>query len=171
MPSIALIAAMTRQRVIGVNNTLPWRLSADLQRFKALTLGKPIIMGRKTWESLGRALPGRLNIVISRDADYSAAGAALVTSLEAALKRASAEATDEIMVIGGAEIYAQALPLADKLYITRIEQDIPGDAWFPEYAAGDWQAVHKERHHQAALANGQAAFDYTFIDLQRINNS
>lgn len=159
---------MANERVIGVDNTLPWRLSADLKRFKATTMGKPIIMGRKTWDSIGRPLPGRLNIVISRNGDYPAQGAEVVTSLDAAIRRAQQEPVDEIMIMGGANIYQQALSLVDKMYLTIIDLDISGDAWFPDYDSTAWHVQREERCHQEAVeTENQPAFDYFFVDLLR----
>lgn len=173
MSQVSLIVAMANDRVIGVDNTLPWRLSADLKRFKAITMGKPIIMGRKTWESIGRPLPGRLNIVVSRNADYLADGAQVVNSLDAALALANAEDSEEIMIMGGANLYEQALPKVDTMYLTLIDLDVDGDAWFPAYDDTQWQMIAEESHHQPALLDDndqqvQAAFDYRFVDLQRV---
>lgn len=168
MTTISLIVAMANDRVIGVDNTLPWRLSADLKRFKAMTMNKPIIMGRKTWDSIGRPLPGRLNIVVSRNPNYPAEGAVVVTSLKAAIERAQQQAVDEVMIMGGANLYEQALPLVDKMYLTLIDLDIAGDAWFPVYEASAWQIAAEECCHQEALPDhGQPAFDYRFVDLVR----
>lgn len=170
MTQISLIAAMANDRVIGIDNTLPWRLSADLKRFKATTMGKPIIMGRKTWDSIGRPLPGRLNIVISRNADYPAEGAQVVTSLQAAIDLAKAEQADEIMIMGGANIYAQALPLVDKMYLTLIDLTIKGDACFPVYDPSLWNVAATEHCQQEAISSEafqQAAFNYSFVDLVR----
>jgi dihydrofolate reductase len=170
MTTISLIVAMANDRVIGIDNTLPWRLSADLKRFKATTMGKPIIMGRKTWDSIGRPLPGRLNIVISRNGSYPAEGAKVVTSLEAAIALAKQEGTAEIMIMGGANIYQQAMPLVDKMYITMIDLDIEGDAWFPEYDAAQWRVEQEESCHQEAISTDtvqQVAFDYRFVDLSK----
>lgn len=171
MTTLSLIVAMANDRVIGIDNTLPWRLSADLKRFKATTMGKPIVMGRKTWDSIGRPLPGRLNIVISRNADYPAEGAAVVTSLEAAIALAGQEASDEIMIMGGANIYEQAMSRVDKMYLTLINLDIKGDAWFPEYDTAQWRVEQEEACHQEAISSEaiqQEAFDYAFVDLVRI---
>ncbi len=144
MPILTLVVAHARNRVIGRDNTLPWRLPPDLQHFKRVTLGKPIVMGRKTWESLGRPLPGRHNIVISRNAGYEAAGATVVDSLSAAL--AAAGDVEEVCVIGGAQIYEQALALADRIIATEIDADVAGDAWFPALPDSDWkQAVRDEQ--------------------------
>src|SRR3546814_10388241 len=125
---IAFVVAMDRNRVIGRAGALPWRIPADLKFFKAVTMGKPVVMGRKTWQSIGRALPGRANIVVSRDPDFRSEGAAAASSLDAALDRARAIARPagvaEVMVIGGAEIYALALPRADRLYITEVQAEV-----------------------------------------------
>lgn len=141
MTTLSLIAAMARNRVIGRDNQLPWRLPEDLRYFKATTLGKPVIMGRKTWESLGRPLPGRRNIVVTRNAGYVAAGAEIATSLAAAV--AAVDAADEAFVIGGAELYAQALQLADRLYLTEIETEVEGDAFFPALEPGAWREISR----------------------------
>lgn len=128
---LSLIVAMTRARVIGVNNTLPWRLPGDLKRFKQITMGHPIVMGRKTYDSIGKPLPGRRNIVITRQADLVIPGADVVHSLTEALLLLHDSL--EVFVIGGAQIFEEALPQADKLYVTWIEEDIQGDAYFPEF--------------------------------------
>ncbi len=157
---ITLIAAVARNRVIGAGNALPWRLPEDLKRFKSLTLGHPIIMGRKTWESLGRPLPGRTNIVVSRSADFAAPGGAVVGSLEASVAMAASTGADEAFVIGGAEIYRQALPLAHRLQLTEIDRDFAGDAHFPAFDAAQWRETARELHHAAG-------FDYAFVTYER----
>jgi dihydrofolate reductase len=140
---LCLIAALGENRVIGVNNTMPWHLPGDFKYFKETTLGKPIIMGRKTWDSLGRPLPGRLNIVVSRQADLQLQGAEVFSSLESAVARAEEwaleQGANELMLIGGAQLYAQALPHADRLYLTRVNLSPQGDAWFPEVSPYDWE--------------------------------
>lgn len=147
---VAIYVAIARNGVIGRDGDLPWRLSTDLQRFKATTMGKPVIAGRKTWESFPRRpLPGRPNIVISRDAAYSAGGAEVVTSLEAALalakeKLESTPAVDEVCILGGGQIYRQALPFADRLYVTHVMADVEGDTRFPEIDPAEWMAVASE---------------------------
>ena len=145
---LCLIAALAQNRVIGRDNQLPWRLPADLKHFKALTLGKPIIMGRKTWDSLGRPLPGRLNLVVSRQPGLQLEGAEVFASLEAAIVRAEQwaheQGVDELMLIGGAQLYQQALPLAARLYLTRVELSPEGDAWFPEFDAAAWHCTASE---------------------------
>lgn len=142
---LSLIAAMAENRVIGIDNSMPWHLPGDFRFFKATTLGKPIIMGRKTWDSLGRPLPGRLNLVVSRQADLQLDGAEVFPSLEAAVLRAEQWAQEqgvaEVMLIGGAQLYAQGLPYADRLYLTRVELNPQGDAWFPEFDTTQWQRV------------------------------
>ncbi|MDB6048296.1 MAG: dihydrofolate reductase [Pseudomonas sp.] len=142
---LSLIAALGENRVIGVNNSMPWHLPADFKYFKATTLGKPIIMGRKTWESLGRPLPGRLNLVVSRQVDLQLDGAQVFTSLDAAISRAEQwageQGADEVMLIGGAQLYAQGLARADRLYLTRVALSPDGDAWFPELDAAEWTLV------------------------------
>lgn len=159
-PNITLIAAVAANGVIGADNALPWRIADDLKRFKALTLGHPIIMGRKTWESLGRALPGRHNIVITRNPGYSAAGATIVTSVAAAITACANEET--AFVIGGAEIYAQTLPLAQRMKLTEIHTDVIGDAHFPKFSRVNWSELTRERH---VSPDGLA---YDFVSYQRM---
>ncbi|MBA3581632.1 MAG: dihydrofolate reductase [Gammaproteobacteria bacterium] len=163
MAVLSLIAAMDRNRLIGRDNQLPWHLSADLQRFKALTLHKPIVMGRKTHESIGKPLPQRDNIVVSRNPDFQAAGCQMASSLEDALQ--SAKEAEEIMLIGGAQLYAQALPLASRLYLTIIDHEFVGDAWFPAWHAQDWQEIASEQHQSL-----ERPWSYRFITLQRLMN-
>lgn len=157
---LALIAAVAANGVIGRDNKMPWHLPADLRHFKASTLGKPIVMGRKTWDSLGRPLPGRLNLVVSRQPGLVLEGAETFASLEAALSRADAWAREqgagEIMLIGGAQLYAQALPLAERLYLTRIDLAPQGDAFFPAWDSADWRRVSYEEHPATAEAPGHA---------------
>ncbi|WP_106753054.1 dihydrofolate reductase [Pannonibacter carbonis] len=140
--SIVLVAAVAENGIIGAGNTMPWHIPSDLKHFKALTLGRPVIMGRKTFESLGRPLPGRFNIVVSRGAAQLPEGVARATSLEEALglaaQRAEQDGVDEIMVIGGGQLYAAALPLADRLEISRVHAEPEGDTVFPEIDAALW---------------------------------
>lgn len=160
---LSLIAAVARNGVIGRDNKLPWYLPNDLKYFKAVTLGKPVIMGRKTWESLGRPLPGRTNIVITRQAGYAPAGAKTVASLDAALVLAEQVAlidgVDECVVIGGAEIYAQALPRCDRLYLTEVHADIDGDAYFPAFDRSRW----REQQREDFAAEGPNPHAYSFV--------
>ena len=155
---LCLIAALAQNRVIGRDNQLPWHLPADLKHFKALTLGKPIIMGRKTWDSLGRPLPGRLNLVVSRQPDLQLQGAEVFPSLEAALQRAEAwareEDAEELMLIGGAQLYELGLPLAERLYLTRVGLEPQGDAWFPAFAEADWHLSSAIEHPQGLETPG-----------------
>jgi dihydrofolate reductase len=159
---IALIAAMAENGVIGINNQLPWRISADLRHFKALTMGKPIIMGRKTWESIGRPLPGRTNIVISRDTGFEAEGCQVVHSIEQAFEAAAGY--DQVMIIGGANLYRQTLERADILYLTLIKAEVEGDAWFPQLEPEKWREVERQSHG----ADDNNEYDYDFVTLQRI---
>ena len=160
-PRISLIAAMDEGRVIGRGNKLPWRLPADLQHFKKLTVGKPIIMGRKTWESLPGLLPDRPHIVITKNPAYRAEGCQVVHSIEQALVVAGM--VEEVMVVGGAHLYQQMLPSADRLYLTRVHARVEGDAFFPPYDAAQWREIEHERHQ----ADERNAFDYTFLTLER----
>lgn len=140
---LSLIAALAENRVIGIDNSMPWHLPGDFKYFKATTLGKPIIMGRKTWDSLGRPLPGRLNLVVSRQAGLQLEGAEVYASLDAAIERAEAWAREqgasEVMLIGGAQLYELGLGQADRLYLTRVALQPEGDAWFPRFDEAQWR--------------------------------
>lgn len=160
---ISLVVAVAENGVIGSDNDLPWRLKGDLKHFKATTMGKPIIMGRKTYDSIGRPLPGRTNIVMSRRAGDLPDGVVLVPSLEAAFKAAEATGADEACVTGGAEIYALALPYAHTLHYTRVHMDADGDTLFPPFDEGDWTEVSSQRFE--ADENDSAA--YTILRLER----
>ncbi len=155
---IYLVAAVARNGVIGAHGKLPWRLPQDLQHFKRLTLGHPIIMGRRTWESLGRLLPDREHIVVSRRAGYEAPGASVAASLPAAIALCAGEPV--AFVIGGAEIYAAALPLADGLVLTEIDRDYEGDTRFPEWDRKGWRVAQKEAH---TAADG-VRFDFVLYE-------
>ncbi|MCP3670217.1 MAG: type 3 dihydrofolate reductase [Gammaproteobacteria bacterium] len=161
-PLISIIVAMAENRVIGSDNALPWHLPADLKHFKAMTLGKPIIMGRKTWESLPGKLPDRTHIIITANSDYAVADCVVVHSLEAALEAAGD--VPEVMIVGGAMLYRQALPLADRLYLTLVEAQVEGDAWFPEYDPAQWQEIARQRH----PSDGKNPYAYSFLALSRI---
>lgn len=141
---ISLIVAASTNNVIGNDGELPWRLSDDLKRFKAVTMGKPIVMGRKTFESIGRPLPGRQNIVITRQGNYVANGCDVVQSMEQAVDVAGG--ADEIMVIGGSEIYAAFLPIADRIYLTRVHTEVEGDAFFPSLDETVWRDSASENY-------------------------
>jgi dihydrofolate reductase len=147
-PKIVIVVAIAANGVIGREGDLPWRLSTDLKRFKALTMGKPVVMGRKTWASLGRPLPGRPNIVISRDPHYAAEGAELAPSLEAALEvaqnHAAALGVGEICIIGGGEIYRQSIGIADVLHVTEVQAEVEGDTLFPAIDPAIFEKVFEE---------------------------
>ena len=159
MTALALIAAVAKNGVIGGGNALPWRLPADMQRFRALTTGHSVIMGRKTWESIGRPLPGRQNIVVTRQANYAANGAIVKSSLDEALRAATMPAP--VFCIGGGELYALALPLATTLHCTRIDRDFAGATRFPEFDASSWRETAREEH----LA--PEGFVYAFVTYER----
>jgi len=160
---IVLIAAFAQNRVVGINNTLPWHLPEDLKYFKRTTSGKAIIMGRKTYDSIGRPLPNRTNIVISRNSDFQADGVRVVASLEAAIELAKEvnfiNDVKEVMVIGGASIYEAALPMADRLYLTHVHAEIEGDAYFPEVNFKQWLEVSREDYQ----ASDKNPYDYSFV--------
>jgi dihydrofolate reductase len=159
---LSIIVAMSRNRVIGRHGELPWKLSADLQRFKRLTMGHPIIMGRKTFESIGRPLPGRRSIVISRRPNYQVEGAQTAANLQEAIL--AAQDADESFVIGGGEVYSQALPLAERLYVTAVETDSEGDAFFPQLNERQWRLVEETTH----PADERNLFPMRFLILDRI---
>lgn len=160
MKKIVLVAAMTHDHVIGFHNKMPWHMPADLKHFKAVTMGKPIIMGRKTFESLGRALPGRQNIVVSSNANYDAPGAAVYTTLVDAIDAAEG---GEVMVIGGGQLFQQALSLAHTMHLTYIDLEVEGDVFFPAWNALEWHEVSREKHE----ADEKNPYGYTFIRLDR----
>ncbi|MFO7582736.1 type 3 dihydrofolate reductase [Guyparkeria sp.] len=163
---VSLIAAMARNQVIGRNNQLPWRLPADLKHFKQVTMGKPLIMGRRTYESIGRPLPGRANIVVTRDEDFTADGVIIVHSLNDALDEAEAHLDEdrEVMVMGGADIYYQFLPRADRMYLTLVELEVAGDAHFPAYVPDEWELVEATRHD----ADDKNPYNYQFLTFDRV---
>ena len=158
--SVSIVAAVARNGVIGVDNRLPWHLPADLRRFRALTLGKPVVMGRRTHESIGKPLPGRRNIVITRRTEVMP-GCERAASFEDALSMAAGAA--EVMVIGGARCYRDALPVATRMYLTEIAAEFEGDAWFPEWVRSEWVEVRREPRPPDA----PAPCDYEFVVLER----
>jgi dihydrofolate reductase len=164
---IALIAAVANNGVVGRDNQLPWHLPGDLPYFRRITMGKPVVMGRKTWDSIGRPLPGRTNIVISRQPDLELEGARVVDTVEAALALAEAVAeidgVTELMVIGGAQIYALALPLAQRLYLTEVHAEVTGDARFPDWERSQWLEISRDRH----SARDSNPYDYSFVVYER----
>lgn len=166
---LSLIVAVAQNGVIGRENDLPWKLSGDLKRFKAVTMGKPIVMGRKTYESIGRPLPGRANIVMTRDSEFSAVGINLVhdlaSAIEAGKNAAEESGVDEIMVIGGANIYSAALPEADRLYVTEVHSVIEGDVRFPEIDGAIWAEISREY----CMASPQETCDYSFVTYDRVS--
>lgn len=159
---IALIAALARNRAIGLAGRMPWHLPDDLKRFKQLTLGHAIIMGRKTFESIGRPLPGRTNLIVSRQLTTPPAGCEMHSSLEQAL--ASPAASGEVFVIGGGEIYALTLPMAQRMYLTHINAEFPGDTFFPPFEASQWRETARITHRHA----GVPPFDYAFVNYERV---
>lgn len=160
---ISIIVAVSENNVIGTEGKLPWRLPADLRRFKELTLGHPIIMGRKTYESIGRALPGRRNIVITRDQDFQAAGCEVAHSLEEAIKMSKVPFDSEVFVIGGGQVYREALPRADRIYLTRVHTRVAGDAVFPELEKLEWKIISEEFHQK----DEKHEYDFTFKTYER----
>lgn len=165
MTTLTLIAALDRKHAIGRDNALPWRLSDDLRRFKALTLGKPLLMGRKTAQSLGRALPGRRNLVLTRSGEAPFAGMEAVGSTEQALELAQADGAAELCVIGGGEIYGLCLPSASRMHLTRVDTEVEGaDAFFPRFDRDEWREVSRESHR----ADERNEFAFEFVDYARI---
>jgi dihydrofolate reductase len=161
MPLVSIIVATDERGAIGRDGGLPWRLPDDLKRFKALTMGKPIVMGRKTWDSIGKPLPGRHNILITRQAGLEVPGVTVVASLEDALLAAGD--VPEVCIIGGAEIYRLALPRADLIHLTRVQAVVDADTYFPELAVGEWDEVLVDRR----AADERHSFAYSFVELRR----
>lgn len=159
---LALIAAVARNGVIGRGGGLPWRIPADLRYFKATTMGKPMIMGRRTFDSIGKALPGRTNIVVTRSGNFTADDVEVAADFDQALAIAAATGAEEAMVIGGGEIYAVALPRADRLYLTQVHIDAEGDVYFPELDRAQWREVSRDDH--AAEGDTPA---FSFVTLER----
>jgi dihydrofolate reductase len=163
MSCLSLIVAMARNRVIGVNNTLPWHLPEDLKHFKALTMGHHIIMGRNTYESIGRPLPGRTTVILTRDPAYAMPGCLVARTLDEAIRFCRED--EEAFIVGGAELYRQALPLADRLYVTEIQADFAGDAHFPELDPAGWRETGRARHVSAA------GLGYDFVTYLNTRNN
>ena len=158
---LSIIVAVSENNVVGKENKLPWKLSADLKRLKSLTMGHHIIMGRKTWESLGKALPGRINVVITTDKNFKAEGGVVVHSLNEALAFSSAD--DEIFIFGGGKIFKEAMPLVNKIYITRVHSIIDGDTFFPVLDRSDWKEISREDF----KADEKNQYNYSFLTLVR----
>jgi dihydrofolate reductase len=163
MSRIALVVARSANGVIGDRGRIPWRIPEDMQRFRQITMGKPCIMGRKTWQSLPKKpLPGRLNVVVTRERHFAAEGATVAHSFEEAMTRAESDSADEIAVIGGEEIYRAALPRADVIHLTEVLAEFPGDAHFPAIDPMDWQETLSEEH------VSKSGLNYRFITLERV---
>nr|AIA18820.1 Dihydrofolate reductase [uncultured bacterium] len=158
-PKISIFAALSENHVIGVKGGLPWHIPDDFKRMKEVTMGHTIVMGRKTYESIGRVLPKRTNIIISRDPDYKVDGGIVRLSLDEALTEAKKHETDEIFIFGGGQIFEQAMPITDKLYLTIVHKNIEGDTYFPDYSM-----FIKKVFEQKGTSNG---FDYTFLELKK----
>ncbi len=160
-PRVALIAAIAANRIIGAGNRIPWHLAADLRRFRALTIGHAVIMGRKTWESLPHALPDRQNIIVTRQRGYAAERAEIAASFDEALSLV--RLPEPVFCIGGGELYRAALPRADTLHLTEIARDFDGDAEFPPFAGGGWRETAREPH----ASGGADGFDYAYVTYER----
>jgi len=161
----ALIVAMAKNRTIGIHNTLPWRCPEDLKRFKALTMGHHIIMGRKTFDSIGKPLPGRTTVIVTRDRKLKKTDCLIALSLPEAI--AACADDSQIFIVGGAEIYTQAMTYADKMYVTEIQQEVEGDAWFPEFDRAAWQETSREVHHQES----PQPLEYHFVTYHRMEKT
>ena len=159
---LSIIVAVSENNVVGKENKLPWKLSADLKHLKSLTMGHHIIMGRKTWESLGRALPGRINVVITTDKNFKAEGGVVVHSLKEAFTVSSSD--DEIFIFGGGKIFKEAMPLVKKIYMTKVHSIIDGDTFFPVLDMKDW----KETSREDFKADEKNQYDYSFVTLERV---
>jgi dihydrofolate reductase len=162
-PLVSMIVAMAQNGVIGRDNTLPWRLPEDLRRFKAITMGKSILMGRKTFESIGKPLPGRLNFVLTRNRDWHADGVVVVGSVDEALQKV--RESDELIAIGGAEIYRLFMPFARRIYLTQVHAEVPGDTIFPDFDSTQWMDAEYSVH----PADEKNAYAVTFVTLERKN--
>jgi len=160
--NISLIVAMAENRVIGNNGQMPWHLSADLKKFRAITTGFPIIMGRKTFESIGRPLPNRTNLILSNDSDYQAAGCLVFNDIDRALAHAD-QLADQVFIIGGSTLYEALLPVANTLYLTQIHQNFAGDTWFPEFSRDEWIEVTRED----IINDPSVNFNYSFVQFKK----
>jgi len=165
-PLISAIVAIAENRVIGKDNKLPWHLPADLRHFKAITTGNPILMGRKTYQSIGRPLPNRTNIIITRDQGFQAPGCMVVTSLEEAIAQASLQGGKDIFIIGGAEVYKQLMPDIDRIYLTVVHHVFDGDTYFPELNETEWQEVECDDF----APDSENVYSYSFLRLERITS-
>jgi len=159
---LSIIVAMDRNRVIGKGDTLPWHISSDLKNFKKITMGKPIVMGRKTHESIGRPLPGRENIILTRDENYSSESCTVLHSMDDIFEHC--KDVEEVMITGGSEIYKLSLKQATRLYLTEVHTEIEGDTFFPEFDRDKWKEVSREDH----KSDEKNEFDYSFVLLERV---
>ena len=162
---VSIIVAASANNVIGINGALPWRLPEDLRRFKELTMGKPMLMGRLTYESIGRALSGRRSVILTRQVDFQAEGCEVVATVDAAI--AAAGDVGELMIIGGGNIYEQLLPLSDRIYLTRVHTHIDGDTYFPEISSTEWCSINAENF----PVNADRQYGFTFETLERLCRS
>ena len=162
--TITIIAAMAHNRAIGLAGAMPWHLPGELRHFKETTMGKPIVMGRKTWESIRRVLPGRQNIVVTRNREYRAEGCLVVQSLSLAIERAEG---DEIMVIGGGQLYRQALPVADRMVLTLVDCTPAADTWFPEWNENEWSEISR----RSQAIDDSNALGYEVVELIRLKSA
>lgn len=162
---LSILVAMAKNRVIGRNNQLPWHLPADLKHFKLLTMGQTIVMGRKTYESIGRPLPGRENIIITRQTGYKVPGATVVNSLQDAILKCEESSTinSENFIIGGEKLYWQTLDICQRIYITEIQSDFEGDVFFPEFDRSDWKEIQRDKH----TSENDTHIEYHFVILDR----
>jgi dihydrofolate reductase len=160
-PALSIVVAAAENDVIGVRNELPWRLPDDLRRFKALTLGKPVLMGRKTFESIGKPLPGRMNLVVTRQHDWTAPGCVVAGSIEEAI--GAAGPVPEIAIIGGGQIFSEVLPRVNTIYLTRVHVALNGDAYFPRLVPDEWRETDREDH----AADERHAYAFSFVTLER----
>jgi dihydrofolate reductase len=159
---LAIIVATDKQGLIGKDNDLPWKLSADLQYFRRITMGKPLIMGRNTHESIGRALPGRQNIIVTKNKAYQAEACTVVNSISDALL--ACDQVEEVMIMGGASLYEQFLPSVDKIYLTQVHASLEGDTWFPQWQKNEWTELSRQDH----FADDKNDYNYSFIVYEKI---
>ena len=160
--TLSIIVALSENNVVGINNQMPWHLSADLKRVKALTMGHHLIMGRKTYESIGKPLPGRTNVIITRNKNFQSEGCVIVSSLKEALEKAKADT--EVFIFGGGEIFREAMPTVKKIYMTRIHHHFEGDTHFPELNPNEWKEIARHDFN----ADEKNNYNYSFIDLERV---
>jgi len=161
---LTAIAAMSENYTIGKDNQLPWHLPADLKHFKSITVGHPILMGRKTFDSIGKPLPNRMNIIMTRDNEFQADGCHVVSSVDEALDCAKNEQVEEVFVIGGAEIYKQLLPQIKRVHLTIVHHEFDGDVYFPKLREDEWKEISRERH----MADLDNPHEYSFVTLERV---